>query len=136
MNRMSQWIAIALSCWFTWLIFITNTHHGSEGQADLVTWIVWLLFLVSLNSFRMEDEFLVQIRPKTHMLKAWADVNILAQVFMLTVTGHWTLAAVRGLAEVIARGNCNAAHRRLLEEGRTNGGRKTDADSGAHLHHQ
>ncbi len=113
MNRMSQWIAVAISTWFTWLIYISNTLNGTEAQADLVTWICYIFLLVSIISFRIEDELLVQFRPKTHWLKAGADINILAQVVLLIVTGHWWLAFVRGISEFIVRGKCNLAHYRL-----------------------
>lgn len=114
MNRMSQWMAVAFSTWFTWLVYTTGTPYASQGQIDLVPWIVWILFLVALNSLRMSNEFLVQLRPKSHLLKAGADINILAQIFLLVVTGHWFLAALRGTAEVIVRGKCNYAHTEVL----------------------
>ncbi len=136
MNKMTQWMAVAFSTWFTWLIYISQTHHGTEAQADMVPWIVWILFAVSLNSFRMDDFFLVQLRPKSHWLKAGADINILAQVFLLVVTGHWLLAAARGVSEVIARGNCNAAHQRLDQENWKQRLREDDTDKRADLSHQ
>ncbi len=103
MNRMSQWLAIAFSTWYTWLIYISNTLTGTEAQADLVLWITWGLFAISLNSVRMDEEFLVQLKHKSHWIKAGADINILAQVFLLVVTGHWVLAVVRGFAESLIR---------------------------------
>lgn len=103
MNRMSQWLAIAFSTWYTWLIYTSNTLAGTEAQVDLVAWITWGLFAISLSSLRMEDEFLVQIQHKSHWIKAGADLNIVSQVFLLVVTGHWLLALVRGLAETLIR---------------------------------
>lgn len=103
MNRMSQWLAIVFSTWYTWLIYTSNTSAGTEAQADLVPWITWGLFAISLNSFRMDDDFLVQLQHKTHWIKAGADINIIAQVFLLVVTGHWLLAFVRGCSETIIR---------------------------------
>lgn len=103
MNRMSQWLAIAFSTWYTWLIYTSNTLTGTEAQADLVLWITWGLFAISLNSVRMDEEFLVQLKHKSHWIKAGADINILAQVFLLVVTGHWVLAVVRGFAETLIR---------------------------------
>jgi hypothetical protein len=100
---MSQWLAIAFSTWYTWLIYISNTLTGTEAQADLVLWITWGLFAISLNSVRMDEEFLVQLKHKSHWIKAGADINILAQVFLLVVTGHWVLAVVRGFAESLIR---------------------------------
>ena len=96
MNRMSQWLAIAFSTWYTWLIYVSNSPAGTESQVDLVPWITWGLFAISLNSVRMDDEFLIQLQHKTHWIKAGADINIIAQVFLLVVTGHWLLALVRG----------------------------------------
>lgn len=136
MNRMSQWMAVAFSTWFTWLIYITGTHHASQAQVDLVPWIVWILFLVSLNSFRMDDYFLAQLRPKSHWLKAGADINILAQVFLLVVTGHWLLGAVRAASEIIARGNCNSAHQRLDDEARSIRSGEGDIGERPNLSHQ
>ena len=136
MSRMSQWLAVALSTWFTWLCYVTGTLQGTEAQADLVPWIVWILFLVALNSLRMDNEFLVQLRPKSHWLKAGADINILAQIFLLVASGHWFLGFLRGIAEVIARGKCNYAHSEILWQQ----GRDTEAsrrvESGADLPHQ
>ncbi len=103
MNRMSQWLAIAFSTWYTWLIYTSNTLAGTETQADLVTWITWGLFAISLNSIRMDDEFLIQLQHKSHWIKAGADINILAQVVLLVLTGHWVLAIVRGFAESLIR---------------------------------
>lgn len=103
MNRMSQWLAIAFSTWYTWLIYVSNTPAGTEAQADLVPWITWGLFAISLNSIRMDDEFLVHLPAKTHWIKAGADINIVAQVFLLVVTGHWILALVRGFSETLIR---------------------------------
>jgi hypothetical protein len=100
---MSQWLAIAFSTWYTWLIYVSNTSAGTEAQADLVPWITWGLFAISLNSLRMDDEFLVHLPPKTHWIKAGADINIVAQVFLLVVTGHWILALVRGFSEALIR---------------------------------
>ncbi len=117
MSKMSQWMAVAFSTWFTWLIYVSGTYYGTEAQADMVPWIVWILFLVALNSLRMDNEFLIKLRPKTHWLKAGADINILAQVLLLTVTGHWLLALVRAFSEVIIRGKCNYAHSEMVWRG-------------------
>lgn len=114
MSKMSQWTAVAFSTWFTWLIYVSNTPAGTEAQADMVPWIVWILFLVALFSLRMDNEALIKFRPKTHWLKAGADINILAQGFLLLVTGHWLLALVRISAEVIIRGKCNYAHSEMV----------------------
>lgn len=114
MSKMSQWIAVAFSTWFTWLIYTSNTLAGTEAQADLVTWITWGLFAVSLSSMRMADEFLIQLGPKTHLIKAGADINILAQVLLLAVTGHWFLALVRAASEILIRGKCNYAHSEMV----------------------
>jgi len=118
MSKMSQWLAVAFSTWFTWLIYTSGTPFGTEAQNDLVHWIVYGLFLLSFYSFRMDDFTLAQFRPKSHWLKAGADINILAQIFLLVVTDHWLLGLARGLSEVIARGNCNAAFHRVSEETR------------------
>lgn len=136
MSRMSQWMAVAFSTWFTWLCYVTGTLHATQGQIDLVPWIVWILFFVALNSLRMSNEFLVQIRPKSHLLKAGADINILAQVFLLVVSGHWFLGFLRGISEVIVRGKCNYAHTEILWQQ----GRDAEADrrieTGGDLPHQ
>lgn len=112
---MSQWLAVAFSTWFTWIIYLSEVPQGTEVHEDLVVWITWFLLLVSLTSFYMDDLFLAQLKPKSHWLKAGADINILAQIFLLVVTGHWQLGAVRALSEIIARGNSNAAHHRISE---------------------
>lgn len=114
MNKMSQWTAVAFSTWFTWLIYISGTHQGTEAQADMVPWIVWVLFVIALNSLRMTNEFLIQLGPKTHWIKAGADINILAQVLLLVVTGHWFLALVRAASEILIRGKCNYAHSEMV----------------------
>ena len=114
MNKMSQWMAVAFSTWYTWLIYTSNTLAGTEAQVDLVTWITWGLFAISLNSIRMDNVFLVQLGPKTHLIKAGADINILAQVVLLVVTGHWLLALVRAASEILIRGKCNYAHSELV----------------------
>ncbi len=136
MSKMAQWIAVVFSTWFTWLCYVTGTLKGTEAQADLVPWIVWILFLVALSSLRMDNETLVQFRPKSHWLKAGADINILAQIFLLVASGHWFLGFLRGIAEVIARGKCNYAHSEILWQQ----GRDTEAsrrvESGADLPHQ
>ena len=103
MSKFSQWISVAVSSWYTWLIYISNTPLGSEAQSDLVAWISHLALLVAVSMFWMERDFLAQLKPKGHMIKACGDVNILAQIFLLVVTGHWWLAAVRAAAEIIAR---------------------------------
>ncbi len=136
MSRMSQWIAVAFSTWFTWLCYITGTLQATQGQVDLVPWIVWILFLVSLNSLRMDNEFLVQIRPKSHLLKAGADINILAQVFLLVVSGHWFLALLRGSAEVIVRGKCNYAHTEILWQQGRDAEASRRIETGSDLPHQ
>jgi hypothetical protein len=115
MNRMSQWIGIGVSAWYTWLIYISNTHQGSEAQADLAAWMTVLFAALALNTYRMDPEFLVQIRSKTHMLRAWTDVLVLAQVILWFVTGHWWLAAMRGLSEVVARRNVDGAYQDLVD---------------------
>jgi len=116
---MSQWMAVAFSTWFTWLCYVTGTLQATQSQIDLVPWIVWILFLVGLNSLRMSNEFLVQLRPKSHLLKAGADLNILAQIFLLVVTGHWFLGLLRGASEVLVRGKCNYAHAEIFwQQGR------------------
>lgn len=114
MNKGTQWIAVVFSCWLTWAIFITNTHHGSEALTDAVAWIIHALALVSLNSFRMDDEFLAQLGPKTHTLKMGADVNVLAQVFLLFVTGHWWLGFLRGGSEWLVRWKVDQAKDNLF----------------------
>lgn len=114
MNKMSQWTAVAFSTWFTWLIYISGTNQGTEAQADMVPWIVWVLFVIALNSLRMDNEFLIQLGPKTHWIKAGADINILAQVLLLVVTGHWFLALVRATSEILIRGKCNYAHSEMV----------------------
>lgn len=115
MNRMSQWMAVIFSTWLTWACYMTGTHHASEALVDAIPWIVWFLFLVSLTALRMEDDFLVQIQAKTHILKAAADVNTLVQVFLLVVTGRWILAAVLAAAQLIVRGKVNGAIQRTEE---------------------
>lgn len=135
MNRMSQWLAVAFSTWFTWLCYVTGTHQGTEAQADLVPWIVWIFFLVALNSLRMDNEFLVQLRPKSHLLKAGADINILAQVFFLVVTGHWFLGLLRGASEVIVRGKCNYAHTEILWQQGRDAEASRRVETGADLPH-
>lgn len=117
MSKMSQWMAVAFSTWFTWLIYRSNTLAGTEAQADMVPWIVWILFLIALISLRMDNEFLIKLRPKTHWIKACADTNILAQGLLLTVTGHWLLLLVRVSAEIIIRGKVNYAHSEMVWRG-------------------
>lgn len=118
MNRGTQWLAVAFSCWLTWAIYITNTHHGSDALADAVAWIVHILALISLQSFRMEDQFLAELGPKTRMLKMWADVNVLAQVFLLVVTGHWWLGFLRAGSEALVRYKCDLAKDRVIGWGK------------------
>ena len=84
----------------------------------------------------MDDFFLVQIRPKSHWLKAGADINILAQVFLLVVVGHWFLAALRAASEIIVRGNCNSAYERLDQEARTENDRDGGGEERSNLHNQ
>lgn len=103
MNRMSQWIAVAFSTWYTWLIYTANTWYGTESQADLVAWITWGLFILSLISYRLDSDTLVKLQHKSHWIAACANVNVLAQIFLLVVTGHWVLAFVRGISETIVR---------------------------------
>jgi len=117
MSKMSQWMAVGFSTWFTWLIYVSNTPAGTEAQADMVPWIVWILFLIALLSLCMDNESLIKLGPKTHWLKAGADINTLAQVFLLTVTGHWLLALVRAFSEIIIRGKCNYAHSEMVWRG-------------------
>ena len=117
MSRMSQWMAVGFSTWFTWLIYRSNTLAGTEAQADMVPWIVWILFLAALFSLGMANEALIKLRPKTPWLKVGADINILAQGFLLLVTGHWLLALVRVSAEVIIRGKVNYAHSEMVWRG-------------------
>lgn len=137
MNRMSQWLAIAFSTWYTWLIYVSNTPAGTESQADLVPWITWGLFIIALNSIRMADEFLIQLAPKTHLIKAGADINILAQVFLLTVSGHWLLALVRAASEILIRGKCNYAHSEMVwKQGHARAEEAHEARKQADLRHQ
>ncbi len=137
MSKMSQWIAVGFSTWFTWLIYTSNTLAGTEAQADLVTWITWGLFAISLISIRMDNELLVQLGPKTHMIKAGADINILAQVFLLLVTGHWLLALVRAASEILIRGKCNYAHSELVwQQGHARAAKANEARKEADLRHQ
>lgn len=137
MNKMSQWMAIAFSTWYTWLIYTSNTLAGTETQVDLVTWITWGLFAISLSSIRMTDEFLVQLGPKTHWIKACADINILAQVFLLLVTGHWLLALVRAASETLIRGKCNYAHSELVwKQGHARAEKAHEARKQGDLRHQ
>ncbi len=103
MNRMSQWIAIAFSTWYTWLIYTAGTLAGTEAQEDLVVWITWGLFGIALYSYRLDDDNLAKLQHKTHWIKACSDVNTIAQVFLLVVTGHWFLGLVRGVSETIIR---------------------------------
>jgi len=103
MSKFSQWIAVAFSSWYTWLIYAANTPAGTEAQADLVSWIAHLFLLVALSMFSLKDSFLVHLSPKNHVLKAGGDINILLQVFLLVVTNHWWLAFVRAAAEILAK---------------------------------
>lgn len=103
MNGMSQWLTIVFSTWFTWLIYTSNTLAGTEAQVDLVTWITWGLFIISLYSYRMDDDLLAKLQHKSHWIKAGSDCNVVSQVFLLVVTGHWGLALVRGISETIIR---------------------------------
>lgn len=114
MNRMSQWLAVAFSTWFTWLIYTSNTLAGTEAQVDLVIWITWGFCAISLFSLLISNEAMVQFGPKTHLLKAGADINILAQIFLLVVTGHWFLAWVRATSEVLVRGKYKYAHSEMV----------------------
>jgi len=114
MNRMSQWLAVAFSTWFTWLIYTSNTLAGTEAQVDLVVWITWGLCAISVLSLLIKNEAMVQFGPKTHMLKAGADINILAQIVLLIVTGHWFLAWVRATSEVLVRGKYKYAHSEMV----------------------
>ena len=137
MNKMSQWTAVAFSTWFTWLIYISGTNQGTEAQADMVPWIVWVLFVIALNSLRMDNEFLIQLGPKTHWIKAGADINILAQVLLLVVTGHWFLALVRAASEILIRGKCNYAHSEMVwQQGSARAAKAHEAREQANLHHQ
>ena len=121
MSKMSQWIAVAFATWFTWLIYTSNTLAGTEAQADLVIWITWGLFGISLVSLLMENRLIIQFGPKTHLLKAGADINVLAQVFLLVVTGHWFLAWVRATSEILIRGKFNYAHTAMVwDQSQTN----------------
>jgi len=110
MNRGTQWIAVAFSCWLTWAIFISNTHYGSPALADAVAWIIHILALIALNTFRMEDEFLAELGPKTHVIKWVTDINLLAQLFLLLVTGHWWLLTLRAASEPAVRRNVDIAN--------------------------
>lgn len=103
MNRGTQWIAVVFSCWLTWAIYVTNTNHASEALTDMVPWIIHVMALISLNTFRMEPEFLSQLAPKTHIIKMWTDVNVLAQVFLLVITGNFWLALLRAGSEALVR---------------------------------
>lgn len=111
MNKVSQWVGCILTTWFTWLIYTSNTHYGAEWQSDLVAFIVFVLAALALMSCLIESKLLLKLKPKTLMIKMWADVNILAQVGLLLFTGHWVLSVLRGGAEVVVRANVWLADR-------------------------
>lgn len=137
MNRMSQWLAVAFSTWFTWLIYTSNTLAGTEAQVDLVIWITWGLCAISVLSLLIKNEAMVQFGPKTHMLKAGADINILAQIFLLVVTGHWLLAWVRATSEILVRGKYNYAHSSMVwQQGHARADKAHEARKQAELRHQ
>jgi hypothetical protein len=90
------------SCIFN-LVHLVDLHCETESQADLVAWITWGLFILSLISYRLDSDTLVKLQHKSHWIAACANVNVLAQIFLLVVTGHWVLAFVRGISETIVR---------------------------------
>jgi uncharacterized YccA/Bax inhibitor family protein len=137
MSKMSQWIAVAFSTWFTWLIYTSNTLATTEAKVDLVIWITWGLCAISLYSLTIVNEIMAQFGPKTHWIKAGADINILAQVFLLVVTGHWFLALVRASSEMLIRGKYNYAHWEMVwQQGHARAAKAHEVREQAKLHHQ
>lgn len=94
-------LALIITTTYTWLIYVTGTPSGTEAQADFVRYYTVFVLALALFMLGVSDETIIKVGRRHHMVRAIRDVNLIVQIVLLMVTGHFWLTAMRALSVFI-----------------------------------
>lgn len=92
-------IGMVIATTYTVLIYISNTPTGTPAQADFVSFFTWIMLGMALIICSFDDKTILRVAGRYHMVRSVFVTNMLVQIVLLAITGHFVLFMVRLLAE-------------------------------------